>query len=183
MYWDDAVTRKKEKLVAFAGNDSHANVGISLNDSSGKQLVGLQLDPYERSFRLVRLHVLIRPIPSGLSEDGLLKAISAGNCFIGYDIFGDTSGFRFSAQNANQTKIMGDEITLDGEVRLMVSVPVAGRIVLLKDGTIIKDDTGSNKMEFVAKERGSYRVEVYQSQLPAPVRDQPWIISNPIYVR
>jgi hypothetical protein len=159
-------------------------VGISLNDSSGKPLVGLQLDPYERSFRLVRLHVLIRPIHQAeLSEDGLLKAISAGNCFIGYDIFGDTSGFRFSAQSANQMRIMGDEIALDGEVRLMVNVPVAGRIVLLKDGTTIKDDNGSNKMEFVARERGSYRVEVYPSQLPAPIRDQPWIISNPIYVK
>jgi hypothetical protein len=38
-------------------------------------------------------------------------------------------------------------------------------------------------MEYVAKERGSYRVEAYLPQLGKPVGDQPWIISNPIYVR
>ncbi len=182
--WDEAIAQKKAKLVAIAGNDSHANVGISLNDSSGKRLLGLELDPYERSFRLVRLHVLVSSLHGrGFSEVELLEAISAGNCFIGYDIFGDTSGFRFGAQDTNETRIMGDEITFDREVRLTASVPVAARIVLLKDGTVIKDDYGVNRMEFVAKERGSYRVEVYPSQLPPPVRDQPWIISNPIYIR
>ena len=78
---------------------------------------------------------------------------------------------------------MGDEITLDDAVRLTVSVPVPGRIVLLKDGAAIKNDQGVSAMEFVTKERGSYRVEVYLPQLPKPVSDQPWIISNPIYIR
>ncbi len=53
----------------------------------------------------------------------------------------------------------------------------------LKDGTPIKDDSGVEELEFVAKEKGSYRVEVYLPQLPGPVGQQPWIISNPIYVR
>jgi hypothetical protein len=38
-------------------------------------------------------------------------------------------------------------------------------------------------MDFVAREKGSYRVEVYLPNLPKPAGDQPWIISNPIYVR
>ena len=32
-------------------------------------------------------------------------------------------------------------------------------------------------------EKGSYRVEVYLPQLPGDVSQQPWIISNPIYVK
>ncbi|MGI9167537.1 MAG: hypothetical protein ACR2G5_14365 [Pyrinomonadaceae bacterium] len=182
--WDEAIVRKNEKLVAIAGNDAHANIGISLSDSSGKTLLGLQLDPYERSFRLVRLHVLLNSLlDQRLTEEALIAAITLGHCFIGYDLFGDTSGFRFNAQDGNESKIMGDEITLDDAVRLTVSLPVPGRIVLLKDGAAIKDDNGVSAMEFVTKEKGSYRAEVYLPQLPKPVSDQPWIISNPIYVR
>jgi hypothetical protein len=182
--WDEMIAKNSEKFVAIGGNDSHANVGISLNDSSGKRLLGVNLDPYQRSFRLVRLHVLLTPLHSPLlNEDDLLRAISAGNCFIGYDVFGDTSGFRFSAQDGNEKVIMGDEITLVNQVRLTISLPVTGRIMLFKDGVAIKDDNGLSKMEFVTKEKGSYRVEVYLPQLPGPVGKQPWIISNPIYVK
>jgi hypothetical protein len=79
--------------------------------------------------------------------------------------------------------MMGDEIKLGKEVRLTITLPVNGRIVLLKDGVAVQDNSGVSKLEFVAKEKGSYRVEVYLSQLPKPAGDQPWIISNPIYVR
>ena len=182
--WDEAITRKSKNLVAIAGNDAHSNVGISLSDSSGKTLLGLKLDPYERSFRLVRLHVLLIPLHGPrLSEEALLAAISRGNCFIGYDLFGDTSGFRFTAQDEDENKIMGDEIRLNGEVRLTVTLPVVGRIMLFKDGAVINNENTVSSMEFKTKETGSYRVEVYLSQLPKPVSDQPWIISNPIYVR
>jgi hypothetical protein len=39
------------------------------------------------------------------------------------------------------------------------------------------------KTEFQVSEKGIYRVEVYLPQLPLPAGAQPWIISNPIYVR
>lgn len=183
--WDQAIVSTGRKLVAFAGNDAHANIGFELTDSSGKKLLGLNLDPYERSFRLVRLHVMTRPSSNepAVSPDRLLAAIAAGNCFIGYDIFGDTTGFRYTARDDNESKIMGDEITLDREVRLNVRLPVTGRIVLFKDGAIVQETADTSFLEFVAKERGSYRVEAYLPQLGKPVGDQPWIISNPIYVR
>ena len=187
--WDQAISRSGKKLVAIAGNDSHANVGVSLNDSSGQPWFGLRLDPYERSFRLVRVHVLLPdllteyPIGKATEQEWLLTEIALGHCFIGYDLFSDTSGFRFTARDRDETKIMGDEIKLDDEVHLTASLPITARTVLFKDGVAIKDDQGVSSMEFVAKEKGSYRVEVYLSQLPGRVKDQPWIISNPIYVR
>ena len=185
--WDDQLKQGK-RLLATAGNDAHANIGLSLNDSSGKTLLGFKLDPYERSFRLVRLHVLLPPPLDGqisAPRDGamLLSAISAGHCFIGFDLFGDTTGFRFSAHDRDEDRMMGDEIKLEDEVRLTVNLPVPGRIFLLKDGSVVQDKSTVSKMEFVARERGSYRVEVYLPQLPKPAGDQPWIISNPIYVR
>lgn len=183
--WDEAIASTGKKLVAFAGNDAHANIGFELTDSSGKKLLGLNLDPYERSFRLVRMHVVSKPSADEptATPGRLLAAITAGNCFIGYDIFGDTTGFRYTAQDDNESRIMGDEIKLDGEVRLNVRLPVAGRIVLFKDGAIVREAANISSLEFVAKERGSYRVEAYLPQLGTPVGDQPWIISNPIYVR
>ena len=182
--WDQAVANSGRKLVGFAGNDAHANIGFELIDSTGKRLLGLQLDPYERSFRLVRMHVVSQITPDTvITPDRLLAAVAAGHCFIGFDIFGDTTGFRYVAQDKDEAKIMGDEITLDDEVRFSATLPVAGRIVLLKDGVVIHETSNTRSLEYVAKERGSYRVEAYLPQLGKPVGDQPWIISNPIYVR
>ena len=182
--WDQSIVGSGRKLVALAGNDAHANIGFELTDSTGKRLLGMQLDPYERSFRFVRMHVVtLRVHDDVFTPDRLLTAISAGNCFIGFDIFGDTTGFRYSARDGNESKIMGDEITLDDVVRLSATLPVAGRIVLLKDGAVIHETANTRTMEYVAKERASYRVEAYLPQLGKPVGDQPWIISNPIYVR
>ena len=189
--WDEQISRKSERLVATAGNDSHANVGVRLSDATGKTLLGIKLDPYERSFRLVRLHVLAQDFSQlngqfafpSLDDKGLLDAIAAGHCFIGFDLFGETTGFRFTAHDQDENRMMGDEIKLENEVRLNVSLPVPGRIVLLKDGTVIRDDTGISAKDYTVTEKGSYRVEVYLPQLPKPAGDQPWIISNPIYVR
>ena len=180
--WDGAMAASGKRLVAIAGNDAHSNVGISVVSESGETLLGLKLDPYERSFHLVRVHVLI-PKNKALDSVSLMEAIAEGHCFIGYDLFCETTGFSFSASNETENKIQGDEILVRSGVRLMVSLPVASRIVLLKDGTTIQDDVGVKKKDYTVTEKGIYRVEVYLSQLPGPIGTQPWIISNPIYVR
>jgi hypothetical protein len=180
--WDGAMAASGKRLVAIAGNDAHSNVGISLVSESDETLLGLKLDPYERSFHLVRVHVLI-PKNKALDSASLMEAVAAGHCFIGFDLFCETTGFSFSASNGTENKIQGDEISGERGVQLEVSTPVASRIVLLRDGTPIQDDTGMTKKDYAVTEKGIYRVEVYLSQLPAPVSSQPWIISNPIYVK
>jgi hypothetical protein len=180
--WDEAIAATGRKLVAITGNDAHSNIGVSLNSDSGGTLLGLKLDPYERSFRLVRLHILV-PKDKSFDSASLLEAIGAGHCFIGFDLFGETGGFGFSASNGTDDRIQGDEISLGKEVRLMVSLPVAGRILLLKDGKVMTDETGITKKDYAVTEKGSYRVEVYLPSLGKPAGDQPWIISNPIYIR
>jgi hypothetical protein len=178
--WDQALTRTK--LTAVGGNDAHANIGVNLKDSSGKTLLGVQLDPYETSFRLVRLHALIeqnRP----LDGPSLLAAVRAGHVFIGFDFLGDSSGFSFEAENGGERKIQGDEITLQQGTRLRVRTPVSSRVVVLKDGAVFLDESGINAKELAITQRGVYRVEVYLPQLGPLVAQKPWIISNPIYVR
>jgi hypothetical protein len=186
----DEVSRSR-KVVALAGNDAHANVGVSLNDSSGKTLLGLKLDPYETSFKLVRVHVLVPAgVPRGsmdmklpLETDALLKALAGGHCFIGFDLLSDSTGFTFTADNGVEKRIQGDEISLTNNVRLLISSPLPARIVLLKDGSVIQTRDATKQQEFVVTERGVYRVELSLPQLPHRVSGEPWIISNPIYVR
>jgi hypothetical protein len=177
--WDRALARSR--LTAIAGNDAHANIGVSLKDSSGKTLLGIQLDPYETSFRLVRLHVLIEG-GKPLDAASLLEAVRAGHCFIGFDFLSDSAGFTFEAENPGERKIQGDEIQLTKETRLRVRTPISSNIVVFKDGAVFLDERGINAKELAITERGVYRVEVYLPQLQM-VAEQPWIISNPIYVR
>ena len=177
--WDTAMLDAHRKLVATAGNDAHSNVGVSLNDASGKQLIGLKLDPYERSFRTVRTHVLIKKGIS-LTRDSLLQALSQGHCYISFDLFGEGTGFSFSAKNSD--KIMGDEVGSTTNAEFMVRAPLAARIVVIKNGNVVEQSHGTTA-EFPATGPGVYRVEIYLDSLPAPALGKPWIISNPIYLR
>jgi hypothetical protein len=176
--WDELLNHGQ--LVATAGNDAHANIGLGLNDSSGNRLLGFKLDPYETSFHIVRVHVLI-PSGKSLETTTLLQAIKAGHCFIGFDVFGDTSGFRFEVSNA--AAIQGDEIPFQKDLRLSVNIPVSSRLVILRNGEVVLDETGITTKEIPVVDKGVYRVEVYLPQLGKPVGDQPWIISNPVYVK
>lgn len=180
--WDELMS-KGRKVVAVAGNDAHQNVGLSLQDQTGASLVALQLDPYERSFRLVRTHVLVERDKT-LDTASLLSALARGHTYIAFDLFCEASGFRFTAETGAEKRLMGDEIALDdGGVRLKVVAPVRSRMLILRDGQMIDEARDTAQRELTVNERGVYRVEVYLDQLGQPVSRQPWIISNPIYVR
>jgi len=177
--WDIAMLDTNRKLVATAGNDAHSNVGVSFNDDSGKQLIGVKLDPYERSFRTVRTHILIKK-GNGLTRESLLQALSQGHCYISFDLFGEAAGFSFSVKNSDT--IMGDEIAPVTNSELVVRVPLDARIVMIKNGTVVGQKQGTSA-EFPASGPGVYRAEIYLDSLPAPALGKPWIISNPIYLR
>ncbi|HVG30107.1 MAG TPA: CehA/McbA family metallohydrolase [Pyrinomonadaceae bacterium] len=178
--WDE-LTAQGRRVVAVAGSDAHANVGVSLQDLTGKPLLQIKLDPYERSFRVVRTHALA-PRDQAFNADTLLAALAAGHAYVAFDLLCDATGFRFTASNGAERKTMGDEIALASGVRLRVVSPVESRIVLIKDGRRFEEKL-AGAAEWTVGERGVYRVECYLPQLPAPMGATPWIISNPIYVR
>ena len=180
--WDELMTTRGRRLVAIAGNDAHANVGLSVQDLTGEPLLRIRLDPYERSFRVVRTHVLLEKSLS-LNAGTLSSALADGHCYIAFDLFGDATGFRFVAENGTDKKIMGDEINLADGVRLRVSVPIPARIVVFRDGAPFHESNATPSTELVVNRRGVYRVEAYLDQLGASFRDNPWIISNPVYVK
>lgn len=176
--WDDAISSSGRKLVAIGGNDAHSNVGFGLTDSTGKQIFGVKLDPYERSFRTVRTHVLIKK-DKPLTRESLLEAVSLGHCYVSFDIFGDATGFDFRALQSDT--MMGDETAFVAPLELTAKAPLASRFVLFRNGAANAQSSGTN-VRFPITAPGVYRIEAYLDSLPAPARGSLWIISNPIYV-
>ncbi|HYY56485.1 MAG TPA: hypothetical protein VE842_04080, partial [Pyrinomonadaceae bacterium] len=157
--WDEQIRTKNLRLTGIAGNDAHSNIGLSLGDATGKKIFQIKLDPYERSFRILRNHVLVEK-EKPLSADSLLAALRSGHSYISFDLFCDATGFTYTAENRAEKRIVGDEIGLEDGVRLLVNVPVKSRIVLIKDGERVGEERDTASKEFNVRERGAYRVEV-----------------------
>ena len=175
--WDEA--QRHRAVFAIAGNDAHANIGIGLYLASGHPLLEIKFDPYEISFHLVRNHVLIAR-GARFDQTSLLSAIARGHSYIAFDIFSDPTGFLFSAERDGQRWIMGDELALDERsVLLRAQTPLPARILLIKDGVVIKEARGTTSLEHRTDEAGAYRIEVYLERLPL-IAEKPWIISNQI---
>jgi hypothetical protein len=182
--WDELNAAGTQRVYALAGNDAHANVGLSLREQTGRELFGVRLDPYERSFRVVRNHVLLEK-GARLDAESLLAALRAGRGFVAFDLFGDSNGFRFTADNGTERRTLGEEIQLpaNGAVRLTARSPVKCRTVFFRDGQAVREVPDSAQAEMTADRKGVYRVEVYLDQLGSLLAGKPWIISNPIFVR
>ncbi len=182
--WDELNADGRGRVYAYAGNDAHANVGLALQDQTGRKIFDLKLDPYERSFRVVRNHVLLEK-GAALDETSLLEALRAGHCFFAFDLFGDSTGFRFNAENGADARVMGDEIRLPeaGSVKLSARSPVKCRTVFFRDGQAVFEVKDSERAELTVERAGVYRVEVYLDQLGPLLEGRPWVISNPIFVR
>jgi len=205
--WDEL--NQTQHVTGIAANDSHSNTGLVITYEEGPKLVirellgdllaevpaaglpvaafvghepqvgetilRLQFDPYEISFGYVSTHLLV---PS-LTEANVLEALKRGRCYVGFDWIADPTGFSFFAQAPSGRLMMGEEGSWQQGVTLRVESPLAGRIVLLRDGATVSSETGT-AAQFSADKRGVYRVEVWLSLAGEP---RPWIYSNPIYLR
>lgn len=172
------------KITMTAGNDAHSNIGFHLlGDDAGNKLLNLKIDRYETVFRILRTHVFLEK-EKQLSQESLLEALKSGHTFIGFDILSDTTGFSFTAQNAQESVIMGDDISLvENQTELKIHSPQVARFVIFKNGEKISETAETTEVIFQVKETGTYRVEVYLDALGSPFDKMPWIISNPIYVK
>ena len=185
--WDEYNASGAGRAYAFAGNDAHANVGFAFQDKAGQKVFDFKLDPYERSFRLVRTHVLLYE-DEPLDEQNLLAALRRGSFFLAFDVFGDPTGFSFTAAADGGAETgsanMGGELKLPpgGVVRLKVTLPVQARTVFYRDGQVVQEVPNSARADLAIGQKGVYRVEVYLDQLGSLLEGKPWIISNPIFV-
>ncbi len=179
--FDEVTLNRKSTLIA--GTDAHSNIGFHLlGDDAGNKIINLKIDRYETIFRVMRNHVTLEK-DKPLTQENLLQALKNGRSFIGLDALSDTSGFFFAAENSKETRMLGDEIALTGDLNLKISAPQNARFVIFKNGEKFAEEANVAQINFPVKEKGTYRAEVYLDSLGTPFDKMPWIISNPIYVR
>lgn len=169
--WDGLLS-KGQRVVVVGGADAHAR-HMSLGP------IHKTIFPYEYHCTTINTHALTPTSLTGnLIQDRkmVFDALSAGHCFIGYDLPAPTRGFRFSAQG-RESGIMGD--VMEGAVTLQAKLPSTAKIRLMKDGKCVKELQGET-ITYFTKEAGVYRVEAYKQYLG---KLRGWIFSNPIYVK
>ncbi len=205
--FDEIAAQRKISLIA--GTDAHSNIGFHvLGDDSGNKGLNLKIDDYETIFRLVRQHVLIEK-DKPLTRETLIDALKAGRSFIGFDVLGDTKGFRFRTYRRDGPfsdegpTHMGEQTSNIGQFNLWITLPAINRsphkarVVILRNGQVFSESTpiieevgeeiGFAQIPLISdddrvRDPGTYRVEVYLDQLGPPFDKMPWIISNPVYV-
>ncbi|HUW15015.1 MAG TPA: CehA/McbA family metallohydrolase [Anaerolineae bacterium] len=161
-------------VVAIGGSDNHG----------GTYHIGpltRTVFPYTFAFQTVNTHVLApEPLDGMLPHDRKLifDALREGHCWVGYDLLGRTTGFRFQAHNGSDTAIMGDRLALNRPTEIEAFVPARARLRLLRNGLPIGSATGRH-LRLQITEPGVYRVEAFRR---AWGRWRGWIFSNPIYV-
>ncbi len=171
--WDELLA-KGMKLVALGGADAHA-----LIERLGP--IERVLFPYEYLFRCVNTHVLTDGALTGdLTRDkrAIYAALAAGRTWVGYDLPHSTRGFEFVIQSGSNQATVGEELKRLGAINVSVRLPAAGKIRLLRDGQLIKRETGTS-LSYTSVEPGIYRVEVHRRFRGLRVG---WIFSSPIYV-
>jgi hypothetical protein len=173
--WDELLASGR-RVVAIGGSDAHA-IPASLGP------IHRILFPYEFHFQAVNTHVITpQPLSGNLDEDRVLvlDALRLGHAFVAYDLPSPTRGFRFTANGADGTVWMGDEVSARSGVTLQIRLPQRAECCLIKDGKLIETWSQRETCTHITTEPGVYRVEVY---LPFHGKRRGWIFSNPIYVR
>lgn len=161
-------------------------VGIGGADAHGQTMrlgpLSHTVFPYDFLFSCVNTHILTNsPLTGDTTHDTklLYSALREGRAFIGYDIPGDTRGFRFSAQGQNAAATMGESIRLGHGVTLQTIAPGLAHFKIIRHGEVVAEERHTENMTLVATQPGAYRVEVWREYNGIA---RAWILSNPIYI-
>ena len=144
----------------------------------GDILARVDLDPYQRSFWNTSSHILAPK----LDEAALRTALKAGHAYVAFDWMCEATGFRFEAFNPDGQPIgiMGDEVKDVEGLTLHAQYPLPCQTRLLRNGGLVAETLGKDRVTFPVGEPGVYRLEAW---LTVDGEPRPWIFSNPIYVR
>lgn len=167
---------QKGHCVAIGELDNHANRRSILGFSR-------QIFPFEFAFRTIRTHVLLeKPLTRQVAADeaAILAALKQGQSYVSLDYWNDATGFTFTVLNDQAQAFPGGSITRQGETILETRLPQAGKVLLYRDGRLIKEDHNRSALQWDVTHPGVYRVEAQQD---VSGRWRPWIYSNPIWVR
>ncbi|MBI4446350.1 MAG: hypothetical protein HY645_10620 [Acidobacteria bacterium] len=176
LLWDRELLRRP--LTGIAGNDAHQNVGLILQTTSGGKIFSVMVDPYVESFGFVSTHVVLAR-EEVFNQDSLLAALKSGAAYIAFECLGDATGFSFHGLASDGAFPLGSRVSVG--TPLVVQSPLPVRMVVHRNGKVFQELEG-RRMEWRATERGAYRVELYFIDPPGPLKEKPWILTNPIFV-
>jgi hypothetical protein len=171
--WDELLSQGR-RISVIGGGDAH---GQTYHWGPIKRT----LFPYAHIFRCVNTHVLCRdPLSGELDRDRALiyDGLRSGRTWVGYDRPHSTRGFRFTIRSGSDQAVPGEELKRLSAITIEVILPAPGRIRLLRDGHVIKQQTGRS-LSHTSVEPGIYRVEVTRHYRAHRVG---WIYTSPIYV-
>jgi hypothetical protein len=175
--WDETVTQRP--LAGYGGNDAHQNIGLLLQTTSGDKLMSIMVDPYLSSFQLLTNHIFV-PHDSEITQDRVLDSLRDGSSYMAFEKIADPTGFSFHARWQGRVFPMGAEVPTGS--KLVFQAPIPAQFRLLHRGNVVRKLEGT-RFQMETDKSGAYRVEVYPLSPPSLIKDKPWIVSNPIYVR
>jgi len=168
-YWPLLTSRWDKETV------KHPFTGIAANDAHKNQTYnGVTFDPYDVAFRFVSTHILALELTDSAIRDSLRN----GRAYVAHDWLCDATGFVFTAGNNLGVFDMGDTVPMLPNTRLVARLPLAAKLKLIHNGSVVSESEGS-ELRFVPKEEGSYRLEAW---LTVDGEDRPWIYANPIFL-
>jgi len=173
--WDEL--NLERKVVGIGGIDAHAH---RIN------LLGffeVEVFPYKVLFKSIRTHVLT-PEKINVKNDAvsvargkelIYNSLREGHCFVSNYYHADATGFRFFAEEGKKIIQMGETAELNTNIKLRVLLPGKPAVIKLIRNGKLYDSVEGVEAEFVIKETGVYRTEVY-------LNEKAWIFSNHIRV-
>jgi hypothetical protein len=168
--WD--LLAKERRMPGVGGCDAHGSIRFF-------GPLGGAIGDHEECFRVLTTHVLVPEV----TGPEVAAALAEGRCYIAYEIDGDASGFGFDLHDTRARggprwlARMGDEVAFRPGLRVSARAPGGDhvRIDIMCDGYPVARGEGGF-LETSVDVPGVYRVEAY-------LDDEPFILSNPIYVR
>jgi hypothetical protein len=189
----DAMMKEGRYLVALAGADAHARLGVrDYEEEGGGDAMAVPLPGYETVFRAFSTRVLLDEPLSGAPDADARRVIAAmaqGRSYTVVDGHAAPARFEFFARGPGGPRTMGESLLPDEPVSFVVRAlaPAGSRLRLLRNGVQVAESSGlelvhETTTSLAGGERGAgFRAEVVVPGAPGdpPV---PWIVSNPLFV-
>ncbi|WP_366924807.1 PHP domain-containing protein [Metallumcola ferriviriculae] len=166
---------QQRRITAIGGSDAHA-VKIKYGPLSPC------IFPYQFLFRTVNTHVLLdSPLTGDVEIDKvkIYRALAEGKCFVAFDFYKPTKGFRYWAVNGERLLSMGQAVDFSGGWEMKAELPDKGDISIIRNGHVVIQETGRS-VKMLVEKPGAYRLAVRQRR---GLGSLPWIYSNYLYFR
>lgn len=172
----DCYNRNGHRVVAIGGSDAHAF-------SYRLFFFSTIIFTYRYIFSTINTYVVMtEKLSSNFKEakEQVIGALRAGCCYTAYESLGKAKDFSFTALSNGDPTLMGGELRLEKNIRLLIKAPGKRSLIrLIRNGKLLLEEKES-VINYETTMAGVYRVEVYYR--PYFGRARPWIYSNPIYI-